>query len=203
MQRVLYVHGLLMTGIESTVLARRFAREYELALEVFRYGSRHDVPAAVARRLGWRLAREPDLHVVAHSFGGPIALAAMARAPDWRGRAVLLGPPITGSAAARGLLRLPGGAWLLGTARPWLSAPPPFAAPPGRVVVIAGTRNLGSGRLLGIGAGAADGVVRLDETRLADVPLRRFRVNHVELLCDRRVAAAAAGFLRAGRITPG
>lgn len=202
MDCVLYVHGLLMTGIESAILARRFAREYRLALEVFHYGSRHEAPAVAAERLAARLEREPGLHVVAHSFGGLIALAALARVPAWRGRAVLLGSPVTGSTAAHGLLQFPGGAWLLGAARRWLTAPPAFAAPPGRVAVIAGTRNLGSGRLLGIGAATADGVVRLAETQLAGAPRKQFRVNHVELLCDRRVAEAAAGFIRAGRLTP-
>lgn len=199
--RALYVHGLLMTGREGALLRRRL-RGLGVAAGIFRYRSRGEGPAEAAARLAARLRAEPGIALVGHSLGGLVAMAALAAAPAWRGRAVLLAPPLAGSAVARRLLSLPGGGWWLGAAREWLAGPPQFGAPPGRVAVIAGTRNVGIGRLLGACAPPGDGVVRLEETRLAGAPALVLRANHVELLFSARAAAATAAFIRRGVLHP-
>lgn len=200
--RVLFVHGLLMTGHESMLLARRFARS-GLRLERFRYASRREGLEVVAVRLAELLCERPRIHVVTHSLGGLIMMSAVARAPRWLGRAVLLGPPLGGSETARALVGLPGGSWWLGEARETLTGTPRFPSPPvGRIAVIAGTRNIGIGTLLRATGGAADGVVRVAETRLAGAAAIEVHANHVGLLFNRRVAAVAAAFIREGRLLP-
>lgn len=197
--RALYVHGLLMTGMEGLVLARRLARA-GIATEAFAYRSLREPPAQAAARLGARLRDDADIAVVGHSLGGVLALAAIARAPAWRGRAVLLGPPLAGSATARRVSGLHLGRPFLGAAGGLLTAPAELVAADRRIAVISGMRNLGIGALLGVCPPPGDGVVRLRETRLPGAVHALARCNHFGLLFDRRVAAAAAAFIRAGRL---
>lgn len=198
--RVLFVHGLWMSGYEGYVLARRLARE-AFALERFEYVSRHEFPGAVAARLTRMLVEDPATHLVGHSLGGMLSLAAIAQAGSaWAGRAVLLGSPLAGSEAARRLARLPGGSWCLGAACDWLTDPPPLAPAAARVAVIAGTRNIGFGRLLGGCLAPADGVIRVAEARIRGIEPTTVRANHLGLLFNRRVAALVATFLNGGRL---
>jgi len=195
--RALFVHGLWMSGHEAAWL-RRCLAPAGVDLDRFAYASMRASPCEAARRLAHRMRAEPGVHLVAHSLGGLVALAALAEVPDWSGRAVLLGPPLAGSRVARRLRRAPGGALFLGAARDWLVEPPALTAPEGRVAVIAGTRNIGIGRVLAGCPGPGDGVVRVAETVLAGAARMEVRANHVELLVRPRVCAAVAAFL-AGR----
>lgn len=195
--RALYVHGLFMTGAEGIVLMRRLRRR-AIAAEGFVYASRHEAPGRTAERLAARLAADPDVHLVGHSLGGVIAALAIARTPGWRGRAVLLGPPFAGSDTARRTTRLPGGRWLLGKGGRYLAGVPEEVSDLPQVLVIAGVRNVGIGRLIGAAAPPGDGQVRLVETRLAGAAHQAVRRGHLALLFDRRVARMTAEFLRAG-----
>lgn len=191
------MHGMFLRGHEAFGLALGLAR-HRIRLRRFRYYSRAEEPEKVAERLAGRLRAMPDLHVIAHSFGGLLALAAAAQAPEWRGRAVLLGSPLQGSSVARRTLELPGGAFVLGKAADWLTrgldAP---AVPPGRVAVITGTRNIGIGRVLAPGQVAGDGIVRLDETGLEGAAESlQYDTIHLGLVYNRRVIAKVAGFIR-------
>lgn len=196
---VLYVHGLYMTGREGFVLARRLRRS-GLRVERFPYSSLRESPLRSAERLAARLVDEPELGLVGHSLGGVIVALALARAPDWRGRAVLLGAPLAGSDTARRLARLPGGRRLLGAGGRYLAGDVEPVSGSRRVMAIAGVRNLGAGRLIGACAPPGDGQVRLVETRLAGAVHQLARRGHLALLFDRYVAAACAAFLRDGRI---
>lgn len=200
--RLLFVPGLVSAGFESAVLGRRLA-EHGLDLDIFPHQARRESPESAAARLATLLEQNPDLHLIGHSMGGLIALAALNDAPRWGGRAVLLGPPLGGSAAARRVSQWPGGRRVFGAAAPWLAAPPPLRADPERVAVIAGTRDPGLGRFLGLAPGATDGLVHVDETRVPGVALAQFPVNHFGLLFDPRVAETAARFIRTGSVDEG
>lgn len=199
--RVLYVHGLLVRGREAWGLRYRLRRD-GLPVVRFRYDSRAEPPERVAARLAAILRDAPDLHLVGHSLGGLITLAALAEAgAAWRGRAVLMGSPFAGSGCARRVGQLPGGRRVLGAARDWLCAglDGAAAAPLDRVATVAGTFNHGVGTLLQACPPPGDGVVSVEETRL-DGTVARLQVNttHLGLLFSRRVAGAVSGFLRSG-----
>jgi len=189
---------MFLRGHEAFGLALGMAR-HSIRLRRFRYYSRTEEPEAVAERLAGRLRTMPDLHIVAHSFGGLLALAAIARAPEWQGRAVLLGSPLRGSGVARRTLQLPGGEFVLGKAADWLTrgleGP---VVPPGRVAVIVGTRNIGIGRFLSPELEAGDGIVSLDETGLEGAAERlRYDTIHLGLVYNRRVIDRVVRFIRA------
>jgi pimeloyl-ACP methyl ester carboxylesterase len=145
----------------------------------------------------------PRVHVVAHSLGGVVALAALRDHPDARvRRVVLLGSPLAGSASGRSLAAKRWGAPLLGTTRALWGDMPRLEIPPGvEVGAIAGERRLGFGRLIGIAVPLPnDGVVAVEETRhpqLADHLV--MRVAHSGMLVSSAVARQTAAFLESGR----
>ncbi|MGA7966903.1 MAG: alpha/beta hydrolase [Gammaproteobacteria bacterium] len=198
--RGVFVHGLFLRGYEVAWLAH-YLRHDGIKLERFRYSSRKESPAKVAARLAEDLRKAPDAHIIAHSLGGLIALAALAEVQScWQGRAVLLGPPLAGSGCARRTAELWGGKWLLGAAREWLfNGLPSMQLPSYRVAVIAGTFNHGMGTLLHACPAPGDGVVSVAETRLEGaVHLPLVNTTHLGLLFSRDAAEAAAGFIRPG-----
>ena len=143
------------------------------------------------------------MHVVAHSLGGVVALAALRDHPDARvRRVVLLGSPLAGSASGRSLAAKRWGAPLLGTTRALWGDMPRLEIPPGvEVGAIAGERRLGLGRLIGLAVPLPnDGVIAIEETKhpqLADHLV--MRVAHSEMLVSSAVARQAAAFLESGR----
>ncbi|MGH8274591.1 MAG: alpha/beta hydrolase [Gammaproteobacteria bacterium] len=185
-----------MTGREGFVLARRLGR-CGIDCKRFGYASRGEAPQQTAARLAARLAADPETQLVGHSLGGVIAALAIARTPGWRGRAVLLGAPLAGSDTARRTARLPGGRWLLGKGGRYLAGVPAEVTGSPRVLVIAGVRNVGIGRLIGACATPGDGQVRLAETTLSSAEHRTVQRGHLALLFDRRVARMTAEFIRA------
>lgn len=196
---LLYVHGLFLRGHEAVRYAVRLRRA-NIVVRRFRYRSRREAPEAVAERLARRLREAPEAHVLAHSLGGLITLLALARVPEWRGRAVLLGSPVRGSGVARRILQWPGGRRLLGDAagrlHGGLDSPLP---PPGRVAVVAGTCNIGIGRLLAACPPPGDGIVRVNETALPGaVASVSFPTMHIGLVCSRPVIDWVGRFIRAG-----
>ncbi len=69
--------------------------------------------------------------------------------------------------------------------------------------VIAGTRPVGVGSLLGGFEGANDGTVAVEETRLENsVASTRFCSSHFGMVVSGRVAAAVCSFLRHARFEP-
>lgn len=195
----LFVHGMFLRGQEAFGLALGLAR-HRIRLRRFRYRSRAEAPEAVVERLAERLETFPDLHLVAHSFGGVLSLAAIARVPQWRGRAVLLGAPVQGSRVAQRTLELPAGAFVLGKAAGWLTrGAEAFPVPPRRVLVIAGTLNIGVGRLLAAASPEGDGIVNLEETVLENAAgSLRFNTFHLGLVYHPGVIERVAGFIRSG-----
>lgn len=202
---VVFVHGLWMTGLEAAWLGHRIARRRSATLHRFHY---HSVAASLsesaAALAGYVDALgEETIDLVGHSLGGVVILTLLERAPPRPpGRAVLLGAPVQGSRAARGLARWPGGRAILGRAmaEAVLDSGPRTKPLTREVGVIAGTAPYGLGRWIARLPEPNDGVVLVEETRLAGARDHiELPVNHSGMLFSRAVADQAADFLESGR----
>ncbi len=202
---VVFIHGLWLTGVESTLLRRRIAAELSCETCAYHYpsvtASMPDVLAGLHKCVSALNAE--TLHLIGHSLGGIVALRYLeSRRELPPGRAVLLGSPIAGSRAAQGLARWPIGAAMLGrnieaevlrpTSRQW----------DGRrdLGVIAGDLSLGLGRLLTDLGGPNDGTVSVAETRLPGATDHIvLPISHTGMLFSTTVAHQVAQFLAGGR----
>jgi pimeloyl-ACP methyl ester carboxylesterase len=201
---VLLVHGLWMNRVVMLYLGRQLRGHGFAARTVGYFSAMHDL-ARNARLVAGAIAAvdAPRVHVVAHSLGGVVALAALRDRPDPRvHRVLLLGSPLAGSASGRSLAGKRWGAPLLGTTRALWGDMPRLEIPPGvEAGAIAGARRLGLGRLIGLDVPLPnDGVVAVEETahpQLADHLV--MRVAHSEMLVSSAVARQAAAFLETGR----
>jgi pimeloyl-ACP methyl ester carboxylesterase len=202
---IVYVHGLWLTGHESTWLRSELAERLQAQLQVFKYSSMGEAVAAnaVALRQFLRAVQADELHIVAHSLGGIVVLKCFEE--DFElppGRIVFLGSPVQGSDSARTLARLPFGPTLMGRAvdeellatreRRWH----------GRrdLGVIAGDMSFGLGKLLGQMAAPNDGTIQVAETQLPGAQDRVIlHVSHTGMLFSAQVALQVAAFLRDGK----
>ncbi len=191
-----------MNGLESFLLRDRLAHA-GFAPSVFRYPSMHaslaEVTAALAERLR---AAGDEVHIVAHSLGGLVALEALEQAGDLPpGRVVLLGSPVQGSRAASTIAGWSLGPQLLGSLavaelacardRRWQL--------PRDIGLIAGSRSAGLGRIFADLPQPNDGTVCVDETRLPGATAHLvLDVSHTGMLLSRPVADAAGRFLAHG-----
>jgi pimeloyl-ACP methyl ester carboxylesterase len=187
-----------MRPASLALLARRLSHA-GFAPERIGYASVRGGPAVAIGDLE-RAARGAPCHVVAHSLGGLVTLAALERNPELPiQRVVCLGSPLCGSAAADGLAKLPVVGATLGRSRellrdgcrPWQGR--------AQVGMVAGDRALGLGRVLGRFDGDSDGTVAVAETRLAGladhivVP-----ASHSGLMFSPAAARQVIAFLRDG-----
>ncbi len=202
-EAVLLVHGIWMTGLELLPLSRALQHE-GFAPRRFHYPSLRRSPAENADRLHRCIQRlSPErLHLVGHSLGGIVLVHLFARHGDLPpGRVVLLGTPLQGSRVARRIHRWPILRILLGrsTIQGLLGDLPPWQGER-PVGMIAGTRGLGIGSLLGGLPRPNDGTVALDETR-AEWLTDHLAVphSHFGMLLDPGVHRQVARFLRQGR----
>jgi pimeloyl-ACP methyl ester carboxylesterase len=202
---IVYVHGLWLTGHESTWLRNELAERLQAQLQVFKYSSMGETVAANAAALRRFLGaiQADELHIVAHSLGGIVVLKCFEESFDLPpGRIVLLGSPVQGSDSARTLARLPFGPTLMGRAvddellasgtRSWR----------GRrdLGVIAGDMSFGLGKLLGQMAAPNDGTIQVVETELPGAQDHLvLHVSHTGMLFSAQVALHVAAFLRDGK----
>ncbi len=191
-----------MNGLESIVLRNRLAQA-GFEPSVFRYPStRGDISEAGAA-LAAHLRSFDDVHLVGHSLGGLVILAATesGRALP-AGRVVLLGSPVQGSRVARTVAGWSTGALLMGRlaaveltrhdTRIWRS--------PRELGIIAGSRSFGMGRLFAELPAPNDGTVCVDETNVAGAKERIvLDVSHTGMLISSAVAQATSRFLAQGR----
>lgn len=193
-RHVVLVPGLWMPAAAMAFLARAL-RAYEP--RVFAYHGRdcHERNVeALARFAG------DGACLVGHSLGGVLIYDMLARHPEVRTDAVvLLGAPVRGCLAGRRFGRGALGRWMMGAccslwsereARWQRSAP---------LGVVAGTRPVGLGRVLGALPGPNDGVVCVEETTLDGMAERALvRQGHSMLIVSRSVSALVARFLARG-----
>jgi pimeloyl-ACP methyl ester carboxylesterase len=204
-EHIILLHGIWMRGITLHPLARRL-RGAGYEVETLDYASvSGGIEPAVARlRERMRAIGADAVHLVGHSLGALVALEA---ARDVRelppGRIVCLGPPLRGSAAARGLASVPGGRWLMGHSADALLDGIGAWTGPRRVGVIAGSLPFGLGAAIGALTSPHDGTVSVEETRLPGIADHRtIATSHSGLLFSSEVADLTVGFLRAGRFAP-
>ncbi len=203
---VIIVHGLWVHGLVMEFLARRIGSE-GFATQTWSYPSMRLTLSENAERFAQhcRDAALPRLNIVAHSMGGLVALRMLELAPDIRcERLLMLGSPYADSASARRLRQFPGGDLLLGNSiREWLDGPRPALCAQA-LGVIAGTRGLGLGALIGSDlSGPHDGVVAVGETAVPGMTERiTVHAGHTEMLFSAEVAWQCCAFLRDGRFAP-
>lgn len=200
---VFLVHGLWTNRAVMLYLARGLARR-GFRTRALGYLSAMRPLDDNAARIAHAVARldSPRIHVVAHSYGGVVALRALERHRDPRvQRVVLLGSPVGGSDAGRQLARSRWKARLLGTTRAVWHAMPRLEIPPGvEAGAIAGTGRVGLGRFFAKLPAPNDGVVTVEETRhpqLADHIV--LPVSHSLMLVSPMVVRQITAFLETGR----
>ena len=204
-EHVILLHGIWMRGITLHPLARRL-HSAGYAVETLDYASVFGGLETAAARLRERMrAIDADaVHLVGHSLGALVALEA-AREPHALppGHIVCLGPPLRGSAAARGLARVPGGRWLMGHSAQVLAEGVDAWTGSRDVGVIAGSLPFGLGAALGTLGAQHDGTVAVAETRLPGIADHcTITTSHSGLLFSSEAADLTIRFLRAGRFAP-
>lgn len=201
---VVFVHGLWMNGLELTWLRRQVAKAG--------FETRQFIYPTVRRGLSrnsealFRFAHGLDareLHFVGYSLGGVVTLNMLSHfgrdLPP--GRVVLVGSPVCGSNAARGISERRWGRFLLGESAPDCLLEDHAKGWRGEreLGVIAGTRSVGLGKVFGALPSPNDGTVAAIETRLQNESDRlELPLTHATLMFSRKVAEAASGFLRSG-----
>lgn len=201
-EHVILLHGIWMRGITLQPLARRL-RHAGYAVETFDYASVFGGVAAAITRLRERMRAldSGQVHLVGHSLGALVALEAVRGVHTLPpGNVVCIGAPLRGSAAARGLVALPGGRWLLGQSAHALLDGVVAWNGARRVGVIAGRLPFGFGFVFGTLAPPHDGTVTVAETQLPGIADHRIvAASHTGLLLSAEVAALTVDFLRDGR----
>lgn len=198
---VVLVHGLWI-GPHSMGLVARRLRRFGFDVAVFAWRSTRERPEEAAARLARQLEHIEGkvLHFVGHSMGGMVlAHLLTACRPARVGRAVLLGSPLSGSEAGRGVTDRHLGAILGAAATPlqeggfeW-----PRDVP---LAIIAGVNRCGPGNILGRLPRPNDGTVTVEETRVRGVTPRLLNVTHLGLLASREALRETAIFLRDGAL---
>jgi pimeloyl-ACP methyl ester carboxylesterase len=205
-QIVVFVHGLLMTGVDMTLLRRRVAR-CGFTVRQFSYASiRRPVEYNAARLQRYLGGIDAEVvHLVGHSLGGLVIQRLLHDYPLQRpGRVVTFGTPHRGSHVAQSLSRWLVGRALMGRSLGVLEGDiPPWPADR-ELGVIAGTRGIGVGWLApGLGT-PNDGTVAVAETRVeAMTDHIEVAVSHTALLFSRETARQVCAFLAGGRFDHG
>lgn len=205
--RVIFIHGLWMHGRESHWFRQRLQKQHGFAATLFSYRSRLESLDSVLDALNRDIQqlRSDCVHLVGHSLGGLLALRLFERHPQQpRGRLVLLGSPVQGSAAARRLGGVQVGQRLLGEIanQELMAVREPAWGQARELGVIAGTRPVGLGRVITRFQEANDGTVAVRETEITGTADRiQLPVSHFGMLLSARVVDQTAHFLRDGHFS--
>ncbi|HZP67251.1 MAG TPA: alpha/beta hydrolase [Rudaea sp.] len=203
-ETVILLHGLWMRAFTLTMLRNRLqGAGYDV--EAFDYATVLRSPEEGIERLRDRAhkVKSKKIHFVGHSLGGLIALQALQREPQLaEGRVVCLGSPLRGSAVARSVAKLPGGAFVIGKSIEILREGIERWGGEQPVGSIAGRLPIGLGFAIGGLSSPHDGTVSVSETELPGltdhvvVP-----ATHTGLLFSEQAAGQAVAFLRDARFT--
>jgi pimeloyl-ACP methyl ester carboxylesterase len=203
-ETVIVVHGLFMPGHETALLRRRL-RAAGFLPALFRFPTLRGSLAQNAARLADFAARVDGErpHFVGYSLGGVITLQMLAQAePANIGRIVCIGAPLAGSGAATRLARFRIGRQFIGRSLLEHTERGGMARwdRPMELGIVAGTRSLGFGRLVGGLRGQNDGTVAVEEACIPGATDQiMLPVSHAQMLFDGRVASQTIHFLKHGR----
>jgi pimeloyl-ACP methyl ester carboxylesterase len=202
-ETVILIHGLWMPGL--VMLPHQFRlRRAGFAAQRFSYPSWRDGLADNVRRLSRCVQETPGevIHLVAHSLGGLVTLKMLAQEADPRiARTVLMGSPYAGCHSGLTLARIPMLAGLVGkTFEDWFSLPRPDLPPGMEIGILAGTHQIGFGRLIpGLGS-PNDGLIAVEETRLPTASDHiALKLSHSGMLVSRECTKQIVSFLRTGK----
>jgi pimeloyl-ACP methyl ester carboxylesterase len=201
-ETVILIHGLWMHGI-VLLPYQRWLRAEGFAVRRFSYPSRRAGLDANVRLLSAFVSETPGvvIHLVAHSLGGLVALKMLSQEADPRlRRVVLLGTPVAACHCGSTLAAIPVLGPLVGrTFEDWFRLPRPALPAAAEIGIIAGTRRISFGRMIPGLPRPNDGLVAVDETRLATAKDSvALNVSHSGMLASRTCAGQVAGFLRTG-----
>jgi pimeloyl-ACP methyl ester carboxylesterase len=203
-EAVVLVHGLWsVAGVDLLRLRNRLSQAgYECHL--FNYHIWGKPPAKIAVKLNNFIEKidAPTVHVVAHSFGGIVALHLYDQFPFVRqGRVVLLAAPVNGSAVARRIRANPMTRWMLGQSHVnGLSGDVPEWKGWQDIGVIAGNVPIGLGLVAGGPDLPHDGTVSVEETELKGATdAIVVRESHLSMLMSSDVARQVIVFLQTGK----
>ena len=200
-ERVVLVHGLWLNGPSMAPLGWRLAREGYVVSRFSYWSVLRGLDYNVERLIQFCRKFESDrLHLVGHSLGGVLILAAIAGGLKVH-RAVLMGIPYRGSISASGLARVAVGKRILGrTLSDWLRRDKPSFDGQTEIGVIAGDRSIGIGKLISQLPQPNDGVVCLEETKVPGATDSIvLPVFHTAMPFSPMSARAVATFLKKGR----
>jgi pimeloyl-ACP methyl ester carboxylesterase len=198
---IVLVHGLWFGSWAMSRLARRLVKDGFTVRRINYRTTRGQLADHAARlREFASQSNTKTQHFVGHSLGGLVILKMLSMYEDIApGRVVFLGSPLRGSVVARKMEKVPGAPKLLGKVRTALEEG--FEGIPGgrEAGMIAGSKSLGLGWLVGGTRGPGDGTVAIAETQvggLADHCV--LPVTHTSMLYSRAVAEQTAHFLKSG-----
>ena len=212
-ESVVLVHGLWMSGY-ACLYWQRSVRQTGMESVIYSYPTvfnRMDQNAERLFRAIKRLAKSTNnVHLVGHSMGGMVILHMLRRhghtfgknGLPQLGRVVLCGSPINGSHAARTVRSWPVFGRVLGNSiLDWSGISRTQLPEHLDIGVIAGTRNLGFGRMVKSLPQPSDGTVSLVETELKGGETDRvcMKISHAEMLVAPAVGTQIVHFLQNGR----
>jgi pimeloyl-ACP methyl ester carboxylesterase len=201
---VILVHGLWFGSWAMASLDKKL-RAAGFTVRRFDYSSTAGGLKAHAAELREfaRASQSDQLHFASHSLGGLVTLRMLSEfdASDNfpPGRVVLMGSPLDGSGVVRRSGKVPGAEKLLGEIRSAL-AHGYGQLPGGRETgMIAGSRAIGLGMLVGGAGKPGDGTVAINETLTEGLKDHLvLPVSHTGMLYSVKVARQVAAFLQTG-----
>jgi len=202
METIVLLHGIWMKPVVMQGLAVRL-RKAGYITRCFSYPSLIKTPKQNAQLLHQYIQSVPGdtVHFVAHSLGGIVLMHYFHLYKDQRpGRVLLLGSPIGGSERARQFGQLPFLQAALGkSTEQGLLGDVPTWAGDRDLGMIAGSRSMGVGNLLGRSADVNDGAVFLSETQIPELSDHvTLPVSHAGMLVSAKVALQVIHFIKNG-----
>lgn len=202
-ETVMLLHGLWLNRLAMQFLAAKL-HSAGYTTHTFGYPSMDEGLNENAASLGQAIKALPEgrIHLLGHSLGGLVILRYLQDASDGRlGRTVLLGAPVAGSQAGARVAAHDLGRPLLGRSAAVWETPQTWTLR-GEVGMIAGSDRFGLAHFLMSLPGDGDGVVAIEETRIAGLADHIvLPVSHSGMLFSGEVAAQAANFFAAGKFS--
>ncbi len=202
-EAIVLVHGVWSIGFDLLRLRHRLTMAgYDCY--VFNYHIWGKPPAKIARRLHTFVETidAPVVHFVAHSFGGIVLLHMYDQfLCVSKGRIVLMGSPVNGSAVGQRIIENPVTRWMLGQSYiNGLSGDVPVWKGWQDIGVIAGDFPVGLGLVAGSLSTPHDGIVSVEETELKGATDAIIMpVSHLGMLISKTVSKQIVIFLRTGK----